>query len=80
MLVLSRQRDQSIMIGDDIEITIVDVRGDKVRVGINAPRHVSVHRKEVYEAIRRENEEGAAPRKPAASEKPSNSNAKPGGQ
>lgn len=56
MLVLSRQRDQSIVIGDDIEITIVDVRGDKVRVGINAPRHVSVHRKEVYEAIRRENE------------------------
>jgi len=56
MLVLSRQRDQSIMIGDDIEITIVDVRGDKVRVGINAPRQVSVHRKEVYEAIRRETE------------------------
>ncbi len=64
MLVLSRQRDQSIMIGDDIEITIVDVRGDKVRVGINAPRQVSVHRKEVYEAIRRENEEGAATEKP----------------
>jgi len=61
MLVLSRQRDQSIMIGDDIEITIVDVRGDKVRVGINAPRHVSVHRKEVYEAIRRENEGEPAP-------------------
>jgi carbon storage regulator len=56
MLVLSRQRDQSIMIGDDIEITIVDVRGDKVRVGINAPRQVSVHRKEVYDAIRRETE------------------------
>jgi carbon storage regulator len=59
MLVLSRQRDQSIVIGDDIEITIVDVRGDKVRIGINAPRHVSVHRKEVYEAIRRENEAAA---------------------
>jgi carbon storage regulator len=59
MLVLSRQRDQSIMIGDDIEITIVDVRGDKVRIGINAPRQVSVHRKEVYEAIRRENEASA---------------------
>ncbi len=64
MLVLSRQRDQSIMIGDDIEITIVDVRGDKVRVGINAPRQVSVHRKEVYEAIRRENEESASAEKP----------------
>ena len=67
MLVLSRQRDQSIMIGDDIEITIVDVRGDKVRVGTNAPRQVSVHRKEVYEAIRRETEAsgGAPPNAPA---------------
>lgn len=54
MLVLSRQRDESIMIGDDIEITIVDVRGEKVRLGINAPPHVPVHRKEVYEAIKRE--------------------------
>ena len=57
MLVLSRQKDESIIIGDDIEITIVDVRGDKVRLGINAPREVSVHRKEVYEAIQREKEE-----------------------
>src|SRR5438270_12875183 len=55
MLVLSRTRDQTIMIGDDIEVTVVDVRGDKVRLGINAPRTVSVHRKEVYDAIRREN-------------------------
>ena len=60
MLVLSRQRDQSIVIGDDIEITIVDVRGDKVRIGINAPREVTVHRKEVYEAIRREKEAKSA--------------------
>ena len=54
MLVLSRQRDETIIIGDDIEITIVDVRGDKVRLGINAPAHVPVHRKEVYDAIKRE--------------------------
>ncbi len=54
MLVLSRQKDESIIIGDDIEITIVDVRGDKVRLGINAPREISVHRKEIYEAIQRE--------------------------
>lgn len=54
MLVLSRQRDESIMIGDDVEITIVDVRGDKVRLGINAPRRIAVHRKEIYEAIQRE--------------------------
>ena len=59
MLVLSRQRDETIMIGDDIEITIVDVRGEKVRIGINAPPHVPVHRKEVYEAIKRENQAAA---------------------
>jgi carbon storage regulator len=57
MLVLSRQKDESIMIGDDVEITIVDVRGDKVRLGITAPKHIAVHRKEVYEAIQREKRE-----------------------
>lgn len=56
MLVLSRQRDQSIIIGDNIVITVVDIRGDKVRLGINAPTDVSVHRQEVYEAIQRERE------------------------
>lgn len=59
MLVLSRQRDETIMIGDDIEITIVDIRGDKVRVGINAPKHIAVHRKEVYDAIQQENRRAA---------------------
>jgi carbon storage regulator len=59
MLVLSRQRDETIMIGDDIEITIVDIRGDKVRLGITAPATIPVHRKEVYEAIQRENREAA---------------------
>ena len=54
MLVLSRQRDEMIMIGDDIEITVVDIRGEKVRLGINAPPHIPVHRKEVYDAIKRE--------------------------
>ena len=60
MLVLARQRDQTVMIGDDIEVTVVDIRGDKVRLGVNAPRTVSVHRKEVYDAIRKENESAAA--------------------
>jgi len=55
MLVLSRQRDESIIIGDNIVITIVDIRGDKVRLGINAPTEIPVHRQEVYEAIQREN-------------------------
>ena len=59
MLVLSRQRDETIMIGDNIEITVVDIRGDKVRLGITAPNTIPVHRKEVYEAIQRENREAA---------------------
>lgn len=54
MLVLSRQRDESIIIGDNIIVTVVDIRGDKVRLGINAPTEISVHRQEVYEAIQRE--------------------------
>ena len=57
MLVLSRQRDESIIIGDDIKITIVDIRGDKVRLGIEAPTSIPVHRQEVYEAIQRENQQ-----------------------
>ncbi len=56
MLVLSRQRDESIIIGDNVIVTIVDIRGDKVRLGIEAPAEIPVHRQEVYDAIRRENE------------------------
>ena len=55
MLVLSRHKDESIMIGDDIVVSVVDIRGDKVRLGIDAPSDVPVHRQEVYEAIQREN-------------------------
>ncbi len=60
MLVLSRQRDETVMIGDNIELTVVDIRGDKVRLGIKAPARIAVHRKEVYDAIKRENEQAAA--------------------
>jgi len=56
MLVLSRKKSESIVINDDITITIVEVRGDKVRLGINAPRSVPVHRKEVLDAILRGNQ------------------------
>ena len=59
MLVLSRQRDETIMIGDSIELTVVDIRGDKVRLGIQAPADIAIHRKEVYEAIRGENLEAS---------------------
>jgi carbon storage regulator len=58
MLVLSRQRDESIMIGDNIEVIIVDIRGDKVRLGITASTKIPVHRKEIYETIKREKKEG----------------------
>lgn len=59
MLVLSRHRDESIMIGDDVMITIVDIRGDKVRLGIDAPSEIPVHRQEVYDAIKRENQKAS---------------------
>lgn len=52
MLVLSRKKNESIVIRDDIVITVVEVRGDKVRLGIDAPKEVTVHRREVYEAIK----------------------------
>jgi carbon storage regulator len=51
MLVLSRKKDESIIINDHIRVTVVEIRGDKVRLGIDAPKDVSVHRREVYEAI-----------------------------
>ena len=53
MLVLSRKKDQSIIINDNIVVTIVDIRGDKVRLGFDAPKEVPIHRREVYDAIKR---------------------------
>ncbi len=55
MLVLTRKKDQTIVIGDNIEVTILDIQGDQIRVGIKAPKNISVHRKEVYEDIQEEN-------------------------
>lgn len=55
MLILSRKKDESIIIGDNIEISIVDIKGDHVKLGIKAPKYVKVYRQEVYEAIQREN-------------------------
>jgi carbon storage regulator len=55
MLVLSRKKDEKIVIGDSITLMVIEIRGDKVRLGIEAPRDVTVHREEVYEAIKREN-------------------------
>ena len=55
MLVFTRKKDESLIIGNDIEVTILNIGSGNVKVGINAPRHISVHRHEVYEAIKREN-------------------------
>lgn len=57
MLVLSRKKNESIVIDDRIVITVVEIRGDKVRLGVEAPRDVPIHRSEVYEAIRRASEQ-----------------------
>jgi len=54
MLVLSRRTNERIVIGDDITITVVDIRGDKVRLGVEAPKEVPVHRREIYDAIHKE--------------------------
>ena len=59
MLVLTRKKDQTIVINDNIEITVLDVQGDQVRIGINAPRSVSIHRKEVFLEIQEENRKAA---------------------
>jgi carbon storage regulator len=56
MLVLSRKKNESIVINNDIRIVVVEIRGDKVRLGVEAPREVPVHRREVYEAIQRSKE------------------------
>lgn len=63
VLVLTRKRDESIIIGDNIKITVVDVRGDQVKIGIDAPRSISVHREEIYNEIQRENQRAAASRR-----------------
>jgi carbon storage regulator len=58
MLVLSRKQDEKIMIGDSITLMVISIQGDKVRLGIEAPKHVSIHREEVYQAIQRSRSAG----------------------
>jgi carbon storage regulator len=59
MLVLTRRRNEAIQIGDDIEITVLAISGDQVKLGINAPKHIEIHRKEIYLAIQAENSAAA---------------------
>jgi carbon storage regulator len=61
VLVLTRRPGESVMVGDDVVITVLDVRGDVVRIGIKAPRSVQVHREEVYKELQRVNRESASP-------------------
>jgi carbon storage regulator len=76
MLVLSRKKNESIVINNDITIVVVEIRGDKVRLGVEAPKEVPVHRREVYDAIRR-NELSEAEKLPAADHGDSDTNGAP---
>lgn len=66
MLVLSRKKNESIVINDDITIVIVEIRGDKVRLGVEAPKEIPVHRREVYDAIKLAEKENRESNEPAA--------------
>ena len=60
MLILTRRVGETLMVGDDVTVTVLGVKGNQVRIGVNAPKDVAVHREEIYERIRKENEAGGA--------------------
>jgi carbon storage regulator len=68
MLILTRRVGETVMIGDDVTITVLGVKGNQVRVGINAPKNVAVHREEIYERIKREQHPEMAEEKPKPTE------------
>ncbi|HEX2584053.1 MAG TPA: carbon storage regulator CsrA [Steroidobacteraceae bacterium] len=68
MLILTRRVGETVMIGDDIAVTVLGVKGNQVRVGVNAPKEVSVHREEIYERIKREEQSGISSRRVSSSE------------
>jgi carbon storage regulator len=61
MLILTRRVGETVMIGNDVTVTVLGVKGNQVRIGVNAPRDVAVHREEIFERIKREEQEGVAP-------------------
>ena len=68
MLILTRRIGETVMVGDDVTITILGIKGSQVRVGINAPKHVAVHREEIYERIKAEQQAGTVTEKPSLEE------------
>ena len=62
MLILTRRVGETLMIGDEVTVTVLGVKGNQVRIGVNAPKDIAVHREEIYERIKREQEGAAAPR------------------
>jgi carbon storage regulator len=70
MLILTRRVGETVMIGDDVTITVLGVKGNQVRVGINAPKNVAVHREEIYERIKREQQSDATDRSDSADAPP----------
>jgi len=68
MLILTRRVGETVMIGDDVTITVLGVKGNQVRVGINAPKHIAVHREEIYERIKREQQSEEVTEQPKAAE------------
>lgn len=66
MLVLSRKPGEKIMIGNDVVLTVLEIRGDNVKLGVQAPRSIVIHREEIYEELRRSNQLAASPAKPSA--------------
>lgn len=62
MLILTRRVGETLMVGDDVTVTVLGVKGNQVRIGVNAPKDVAVHREEIYDRIRKENEGGEAPK------------------
>ncbi len=70
MLILTRRVGETLMIGDEINVTVLGVKGNQVRIGVNAPRDVSVHREEIYERIRHERESGVHAEPPGSKRGP----------
>ena len=62
MLILTRRVGETLMVGDDVTVTVLGVKGNQVRIGVNAPKDVAVHREEIYDRIRKENENNSAPK------------------